>query len=160
MDWIGFLISIAALIYLYIQNSRAFSGEPRQRKEEVKPEMPSDNPLNEYLKAVEEREARIKAKPAPMQKLRPKPKPAHQHEKIEDRHLISSLKERKLISPEHERRLVSPLSTRQIRSSIMPIYEHDIVVQPSRAQVALDQLHNKQNILIYHEIFGKPKSLQ
>ena len=53
MDWIGFLISAAALIYLYFRNMGALTSDVRQKEEEVRPEEPSDNPLNEFLKAIE-----------------------------------------------------------------------------------------------------------
>lgn len=64
-----------------------------------------------------------------------------------------------------QRQLKSTLESRQIQSSIRKHEEESYhfdktVIAPSRARVALDRLTSPREMVIYHEIIDKPKSLR
>jgi len=160
MDWIVFLISAAVLIFLHFKNKPSEVEEVKhEEKNEVRPEEPRENPLHEFLQAFEEREKKREQHQAVS--LPPKPKPIQRkQERIEGRHLVSPLRDKKLISETEKRHLSSPLKTRTLKSNLNIGHDGEVIKGSPRAHLVMNRLKHKQDFLIYHEIFGKPKSLE
>jgi hypothetical protein len=181
VELIGFVVSIVSLIFIYYKNQR------EMRKREEHPEKFQDEPLEEdLLKALmnamqreqvkrekEQRERlqgteRTLPKPKPKPKAQPLPPPAPQTMRQSPR--PSPLKEYHLTSQMETRRLKSALEERQLKSQLsyrheeLPAYvhaaDHQVDVQPSRAQQAIRRLAHLPDLVIYQEILSPPKSLR
>ncbi len=158
MDWVGFVISALALLFLFFRNAMK-KNEP-VIKGEVKEEEPEEIPLHEFLKEVERRERVQEEKVAPPKPLVPQML-KRKRDSLELRHLVSPLKNEHIKSKTENRHLVSPLGTRKVKTEIEPGSGsvEGRVAEKSLAKVILDELKHPKNMLIYYEIFGKPKGL-
>jgi outer membrane biosynthesis protein TonB len=173
VEFIGFIISLLALLYLFIkQNSRTErqAHPPGYPPEE---EGKEEDPFKQYLRAIEkEAEAREATQhlPPPLPSLppkvakKPKKPPPHSLEErrlqsqIEQRHMKSSLEERHLKSRfNHHEEL--PGRTLALPANHLHA-EEERMVGPSRVQLALRRLSSRRDLIIYQEIVAKPKSMR
>lgn len=153
IDFIGFLISFFALIFLFFR-TRYEKSLPLEEEEES--ELPEDHPLKEYLEHLKEK---VAEQETPifrhnMEELKPA-KPA--------KTIHSSLEKRKLKSPLAEYKLKSSLAERKIETRLTARFlqeEEHRQAQIPRIVKIMKKLHSDpRNILVYYEIMGKPKGL-
>jgi hypothetical protein len=188
VEFIGFVVSVVSLIFIYYKNQR------EMREREAHPEKFQDEPLEEdplkalmsamqkeQLKREKEQRERMQGveralpKPKPKPKAQPLPPPAPQTMRQSQRR--SPLEEYRLASEVETRRLKSALEERQLKSKLSYRHEHlpahvpaqalhlhmgdpQVDVQPSRAQQAIRRLAHLPDLVIYQEILSPPKSLR
>jgi type IV secretory pathway VirB10-like protein len=155
VEIIGFVISLLALLYLFMKQNPAPSRRtpaPRDQEEEAVED--EDDPFREFLKEKEatEREAKTEEplpppSPPKIAKKPKKPSPP-------------SLEEYRLASQIEERRLKSALADRQLKSRFHHSEERNRNLRPSQAHLAVQHLTSRRDLIIYQEIMNKPKSLR
>lgn len=165
VEVIGFIISLLALLYLFIKENI-----PAQRRAHP-PSYPQeeelrDDPFNEFLKNIEkEAAAREAAKHLPP----PPPKVAKQSKKpsktpLEEHKLSNQMEQRRLKSSFEDRHVKSKFNHREElpgRSLALSHHrEEERSERPSKAQLALRRLGKPRDMIIYQEILDKPKSLR
>jgi hypothetical protein len=171
MDWVGFVISVIVLIFLFFKNTIKkydASQQAIEEEDEYEEEEFEENPLSEYLKEIERKRkiAEQKKSVTPL-KVSAQPLPAYQkssqqkkQEDLRERQLVSPLQNKRIESKTEQRHLISPLKSRHLKSSITPLETDELEESRSRAKMILEGLHHPKDMLIYHEIFGKPKGLE
>lgn len=137
VDFIGFIISFFAIIFLFFRNryERRHPGENLDELEQAEKELRPNQPLKDFLKALEvEKEKRwFSAEPPPKKPQRVQAV-RKQRQSLETRKIISPLAKRHHKDDEEERRMIeSPIAT---------IYK---------------QLKKPVNMVVYSEILNKPK---
>lgn len=146
MEYIGFLISLLALIYLFFKQTRKESGEEENLNDE------SEETLFEY----------IPEKPPYIKKVLPPP-PSPKKRKIVQHEPIP-LENYKIESSIEKRRLKSNLESRQLQSKLRPeeflAFHEERHSAPSKLSRLLDQLPDKKNLIVYQEMMGKPRALR
>lgn len=166
VETIGFIISLLALLYLFVQNKS--SSQPRGRPASSQKEEAEEDPFREFLKAMEnEAEAREAA-----QRMPPPPPPVRKKERhkkappLADRKLVSSIEERHLKSSLEERHIASRFNHREdvagrtLASSLHHRNEGEGKLRASRAQSIIQRLSHRRDMIIYQEIIKKPKALR
>jgi hypothetical protein len=145
MEYIGFIISLLALIYLFFKQTQTVS------REEVDEEGEED-----LLSYFQERPMKAKKTPLPPPPSRKKYKPV--------RNETITLEKYHIESPIEKRRLKSELQTRQLQSKLRPeeflAFHEEHSTAPSKLSRLLEQLPDKKNLIIYQEIVGKPRALR
>lgn len=147
MEYIGLLISILALIFLFIKQQSA----PRQ-SEETTPYNPEeeDETLLEFIQKRENAVKKMKPPSPPQIKSRVKP----------------SLEKHRIESEIEKRRIKSELEARQLKPSVRAaedlshLHLDGLKKFPSKAEIALKHLGEKKDLIIYQEIIGKPRALR
>lgn len=168
MEYIGFLISLLALIYLFFKQHSLARHRQQRPDGESHHVVLEDDTLAGLLKAMEheaEQKSAAKAEPPPPP---PSPKQPRPHRKG----AASPLEQYRLESAVETRRLKSALESRQLKPTVRErieepklITEHlhhadAIPVEPSRAEVAIRRLAHRRDLAIYQEIIDKPKSMR
>jgi hypothetical protein len=166
VEFIGFIISFLALVYLFIkQNS------PPARQEHP-PDYPTEglkeaNPFEEFRKKLDrEAEAREAT-----QRLPPPPtssKVAKQHKRpprlaLKEHQMTSQIEERRLRNALEDRHIQSRMNHREGALAVSTSHhraEEDRKMGPSRAQLALQRLTHRRDLIVYQEIIDKPKSMR
>jgi hypothetical protein len=170
VEIIGFIISLLALLYILIKQTVPTQrpGQPPVYPEEEEIE---EDPFREFMKAVEREAAARKVAqrvppPPPPPKITKRPKKAPLPPSLEEYRLASQLEDRRLRSSLEERHLKSRLNHREERPGgppalpVSPLAEEEKKRHPSRAQMAIQRLAHRQDMIIYQEVIGKPKSLR
>lgn len=169
MEYIGFLISLLALIYLFFKQ-KSLARHRQQRPEgESHHVVLEDDTLAGLLKAIEheaEQKSAARAAPTPPP---PSPKQPRPHRKG----AASPLEQYRLESAVETRRLKSTLENRQLKPTVRErieeppkpmteyVYHSDAIpVEPSRAEVAIRRMAHRRDLVIYQEIIDKPKSMR
>jgi hypothetical protein len=169
VEIIGFIISLLALLYLFIkQNVPSLQkGHPPPPAYQDEEEM--SDPFKEFLRAMEKesaaREAVQHMPPPPPPKKKGRSKQTHTRPSenyrltspLEERHLKSALEDRHVKSRfnHHE-----DLPGRTLSLSLRHPDEREEKPRASRLQSIVNRLARRQDIIIYQEIIGKPKSLR
>lgn len=173
MEYVGFIISLLALFYLFFK---------QQSDDGSKQEHPDEN-TNEELTDEEDREAYMRRKKAlkeepikqdvPSQHLPPPPQVVNWSQKlrslstsekwqsrnsIEENRLRSSLEDRYLKSK--QRMNTSDVCSISFSRSLRQNDELDRVIKPPRAEMAIRRLSSRRDLIIYQEIIDKPKSMR
>jgi hypothetical protein len=147
VEVIGFIISLLALIYIFVKQSMPPKRRAEPSIEQEEEEM--EDPLKDFLRSIERESAAREVVP----QRKPPPPPKKKKEQKRTQHL--SLEERRLASQLESRRLKSSLEERHLYKK-----EEEKPPESSRAQLAIQRLANRQDMLIYQEIMDKPKSLR
>lgn len=166
MEYIGFFISLLAVIYLYFKQHSAASHPQEHPSGRMEREDLEEDPLAEFIHTMKH-EAKKKSA------VRPAPPPVSKQVKPIRKGAASPLEQYRLESAVEKRQLKSPLQNRQLKPSVrehieeaplrrpIPLYPSDkIEVKPSRAEVALKRLAHPRDLIIYQEIIDKPKSMR
>jgi len=169
VEFIGFIISLLALLYLFIMQNRSASrgvhSERRQNEELIE-----DDPFKEFLKVVEKetlvREVAQHLPPPPPKIIKQQPK-KKTPSALEDSRLAGQIEKRKLKSPLEDRQLRSRFNHHEeLPGRNLPLsanihrVDEDNIVGPSRVYVALQRLANRRDMIIFQEIIDKPKSIR
>jgi hypothetical protein len=167
MEYIGFLISLFALIYLFFKQQSLARHRQQHPETGHHHETLEDDSLTELIKGMNRQaEHKSTAKPAPPAPPKPtKPQRKGAASPLEQYRLESSVEKRQLKSSLESRQLkptvrkhVEETSPRIISESL---YHADhIPIEPSRAEVALRRLAHRRDLVIYQEIIDKPKSMR
>lgn len=130
-DYIGFFITILALLFLFFHNrfERKNRYENREELEKAEQELPLPTPLRDFLKALEGDQEHPKKK---------EPQPQHLRHANQIR---PKKRAQKIAEPEHK------------------IDSQPIKRPSSRGLNLLNNLHHPRDMVIYYEIFHKPKGL-
>jgi hypothetical protein len=169
VEYIGFVISLLALIYLFFRQQFYVRDRQEQVDEFRNEELMEDDPLHEIMKAVEKEKAARKA----TQHLPPSPPKVMKQSKKSG---LSSLEDDRFASQIEKRQLKSSLENRHLKPVTVQRLEemppalivkplHHVIsewqeIEPSRAEVALKRLSSRRDLIIYQEIIDKPKSLR
>ena len=167
MEIIGFVISLLALLYLFFKQ-KSFEHHRQEHLKENE-EFSEDDPLKEFMKAIDKETAAREAAqhlPPPLPHIVKQPaKPPLSS--FEDYHLTSQIEKRKLKSTLENRHLKPKigqrLEERVLPQVTQPLHYHvrDIeVAGPSKARIALGRLSSRKDLIIYQEIIDKPKSMR
>lgn len=160
VEFIGFLISLFAIIFLFFRNV-FLERHPEKVKKRPVPIPGSENDtLDEWIRKMESEIAKEYApnppKPQP-EKVKVPPKKLEQKKK--------NLKEYRLESDIEKRKIESSIENRKLRSEIEQrkpriLYAEDHVKKsPPRILGYIGRLNSLKDLVIYHEIFNKPKGL-
>lgn len=167
MEYIGFLISLLALIYLFFKQKSIARYRQEHPESFSDQEDVEDDSMTEFIKAIgieDQRKAIVKlAPPAPPKQAKAMRKGAASP--LEHYRLESSVEKRQLKSPLEKRQLKPsvkrPMEETSPQILLTPLHLSDaIVVEPSRAEVAIRRLAHRKDLLIYLEIIDKPKSMR
>lgn len=169
VEIIGFIISLLALLYLFIKQN-----VPSQQKRYppgYQDEEEMNDPFKEFLKTMEkEAEARETAQYMP-----PPPPPLPKKKELLKKAPSRSLEEYRPISSREERHLKSSLEGRHVKSkfnhyedlpghtlslSLSHRDEREEKPRASRLQSAVRRLVHRKDMIIYQEVIGKPRSLR
>lgn len=166
MEYIGFFISLLAVIYLYFKQKSFTHHQRESASHKMEPEDGQEDPLAEFIHTM-----KLEAKKK--QAAHPAPPPAPKQAKPVRRGAASPLEQYRLESAVEKRQLKSALENRQLKPSVRehieeahqrrspPLYPSDsIEMKPSRAEVALKRLAHPRDLIIYQEIIGQPKSMR
>lgn len=158
MEFIGFIISFLALLYLYFKQQSFVQHQQEKAELNQENKAEEEDPLKEFMKAMKTRELQeVRHMPPP----KPHPKQPKQHRKsvsspLEEYRISSSLEKRQLKSALEERKL-----TPKVGGRFLPHHEgEDQRRGPSRGKLAINRLANRRDLLIYQEIIDKPKSMR
>ena len=166
VEIIGFIISLLALLYLFIQQNAPSKQKRYSSVEQEEEEM--GDPLRELLRVMEKE---VEAKqvhhlppppPAPKKRDHPKKSPSS----LEKQRLASSIENRHLKSALEERQIQSRLSRhedypgRTLAHSFSHMGERNEKLKVSRLEAAVRRLSHRRDLIIYQEIMEKPKSLR
>lgn len=171
VEMIGFIISLLALFYLFMKQNVPNKQKRHSRKHSHpvdQEEEPVNDSFQEFLKtmqkeAVAREEFQQMPPPASKKKEHPKKNPPRLPE---NNRLVSSLEERSLKNPLENRHAKSRFSHhedlpgRTLSLSLNHYDEKDEKRKSSRLQSTLRHLVQRQDMIIYQEIIGKPKSLR
>lgn len=178
-DFIGFIISLLALAYLFIRN-RSQARQRREHPEMYKGEDEQEDALREFLKSMD---MPVDEKPKPVvrrpEAIQPKVKKVNAHSKpwksdIEERRMHSEVEQRRLKSAIDDRRLKTVTEERRLESALENRYadpygetdvgknapSYEVIQGPSqrsRVQRILEELPTKKQIVILNEILNRPK---
>jgi hypothetical protein len=161
LEIVGFII--AFIVFLFLK-STSHVGQKRGVQVELPPEYHEDreDPLVKLLAALDQK--------SPKEKKRegegPRPLPAHKTE--QQRSLEHGYKQRRTspsIESSTQQHRPSPRPVKHQLSPVLADYEERYnrtanQTHPSRARELIRTLPHKQNLVIYQEIMGKPKSLR
>ena len=162
MEFIGFIISFLALLYLYFKQQSSVQHQQEQAGQMQEAEIEEEDPLKEFMKEMRKRDREqqeVRRPPPP-----PKPQlkqPKHQHRKnvaspLEEYRISSSIEKRQLKSTLEERKLIPKVGGR-----FLPHHEgEDEKRGPSKGKLDINRLANRRDLLIYQEIMDKPKSMR
>lgn len=169
-EYIGFFISILALVYLYIkQSSPPREGEGTASFNGSEEGEEADDPFSAIMKEMERRAAVgkvVEKRPKEEVVLLPLPpakskvvKKRSSSRSLEERPLTSSLKERELRNSLEKRRgkPKGASSSKNEKIVLLPPPNHG---KKSRAADVVSRLAKRSDMIIYQEIIGKPKSLR
>ena len=173
MEFIGFIISVFALIYLFFKQQSIVKYR-QNHQEKINDEFDEDESLDEIL-SIFGKETRgkkeVKTPPPPVPPYRPS---SHQVNKQPKKVAASSLENYRLSSQIEKRKIKSPLEGRQIKPSYAQSYEEvasevkvpylslgeERIAGPSRVEIAVRRLANRRDLIIFQEIIDKPKSMR
>lgn len=189
VEFIGFIISLLALLFIFIkQNSqnmkRERHGGPVLINAEEKEEDEND-PYRDFMRTLK-KESAMEEKLKQARKIEPPRAPiqAKKDERrfplkspLQDNRLESKLEDYRIESKIEDRRLKSTLEERKLKSKFrtheeLPKHVHGTVgyhihpidepgaKKPSRVKLIVKNLHRPINMIVYHEIIGKPKALR
>ncbi len=146
VDFIGFIISFFAIIFLFFRNryERKHPEENLDELEQAEQELTPNQPLKDFLKALEVEKEKREFSPASSSK-RPQREQAVRKQR-------NSLGVRKIISPLESRKLISPLAKRHHKDD----EEERRVIDPPIVTI-YKQLNKPVNMVVYSEILNKPK---
>jgi hypothetical protein len=166
VEIIGFIISLLALLYLFVQNKNPVQQKSRssgyQREDGI------DHSFKGFLKSIEKKAATREAvqhmPPTPPSSMKKKERSqktpprlleeSRQASSIEDHHLKSSLEDRHMDSRfNHE-----DLTRSTFALSLRYRDEGNGKKSVSRAQSAIRRLVHRRDMIIYQEILKKPKA--
>ena len=169
MEYIGFLISLLALIYLFFKQQSLARHRQQRPDGESHPVVLEDDTLAGLLKAMEheaEQKSAVRAAPAA-------PPPAPKQPRAHRKGAASPLEQYRLESAVETRRLKSTLENRQLKPTVRerieepprPMTEYvqhtdAVSFEPSRAEIAIRRLAHRRDLAIYQEIIDKPKSMR
>lgn len=166
VEIIGFIISLLALLYIFIRQTLP-SQRPTPQPRAQHQELIEDDPFKDFMKAVEKEVAKREVSqhvppPPKIKKQKPKKPPDIPLEKYQ---LKSQLKERHLKSTLEERHIKSKLGHHdEVLKPSLPGRHHHAEekenLKPSRAKLAIQRLNKRQDLIIYQEIISKPKALR
>jgi hypothetical protein len=164
VEFIGFLISILALVYLFLKQ-RSLSRYRREhpevfKHEELAKEEEEGDSFKEIIQSMKN-ETVTKPRPPPHPKVVPQPKKEA---------LASTLKDYQLASQIEKRELKSSLENRYLKTKLVQRFDEtpSEIAHPShleegtkpRVEVALARLSRRRDLIIYQEIIDKPKSMR
>jgi hypothetical protein len=168
VEFIGFIISLLALVYLFFKQQSYEHHRQAQSQDFKNEEVDEDDDLKEFMKAIDrETAARVATQhlpPRPPQIVKQIKKPSS-----------TSFEEYRLASQIEKRQLKSSLENRHLKSKIAQKLEERTLPQiaqphshvrdweetaPSKARIVLGRLSNRQDLIIYQEIIDKPKSMR
>lgn len=160
MEYIGFIVSILALLYLfYKQMSSARRQHEHSHSIQLENEEwdEEDDPLREFKVAMERKRAAEEKvlKPVPPS-LPPKIYKQPKKTTLEEYRLTSSLEKRKLKSALEARQQKILDNRNEENAAIVSQMEE----RPSRAKIAIQRLSNRRDLIIYQEIMNKPLGLR
>lgn len=172
VEFIGFLISFLALIFLFFKNKREINANRELHEEE---EMGEDDPLKEFLKTLDHQEEAYPSAP-PEKRYIPPPKepkrrniPEGSFSSLDTHRLETNVEKRKLTTNIEARKLKTNIENRSIGLGIrnrsvlldksMKAEEFRALPKESRSAGQLGNLDSLRQMVIYHEIWDKPKGL-
>jgi len=168
MEYIGFLISLLALIYLYFRQQSLARHRQEHLDAQIYQESDEEDALSEFIKTIQHKTDKKAT-------VQPPPPPASKPVKTIRKDVASTLQAYHLESPLEKRQLKSSLESRQLKSGVRKQAEEraarDIAeaaihaaespqAGPSRAKTALRRLAHRRDLAIYQEIIDKPKSMR
>ncbi len=164
VEFIGFAISLIALVVLYFRNRQEVRyrlEHPEEFKdEEVLEEEEEGYPLKDFIKKLEKELTEKEKLKHPSPPLPPLPQ-SKEHSKRtiqEDYHLKSAIEQRRIKSILEDRRLKTKLHKPD--QEISQISPDEKLLQPSKGLAAIQRLAHRRDLIIYQEIMNKPKSLR
>jgi hypothetical protein len=178
VEFIGLIISIFALFYLFIKQKAPpyqKEGPPKYRSEreirnekEMRDQRDMDDPFKEFLKSIGSEtleEEQLRSAPPPKKKSHPKK--VHSHTSQEPQ-FNPAIKEKQSKSPwdtfdNVQIKSKSIHQSRPVRAIALPISHPEDKKKealPSRLQSAVGRLSHRRDMIIYQEIMDKPKSLR
>jgi hypothetical protein len=172
VEVIGFIISLLALLFLFMRQSVPPPHLPHPTIRSEEEELMEEDPFKELMRAVQKeaaaREAALHPPPVPPAPTkRAKPSPKGVKSSLEDYRLASQIEQRQLKSTLESRHLVSrfhhheELPARNLALSTSHLrMEEDKIMGPSRVQLAIQRLADRRDMIIYQEIIDKPKSMR
>lgn len=172
VEIIGFIISFLALIYLFFKQQSIARYRQEHPDAFNNEELIEEDPLEEFMSTMEKkRAARKKAQhlppPPPSSKKSVQQTKKNSSSSLEDYRLASQIEKRKIKSSLENRQLTSHLHRHleeRASHSIVPSLHHPITdhieTEPSRAQIAIQRLTSRRDLIIYQEIIDKPKSMR
>jgi hypothetical protein len=167
VEFIGFIISLLALVYLFFKQQSYEHHRQAQSQDFKNEEVDEDDDLKELMKTIDRETAARDTQhlpPRPPQIVKQIKKPSS-----------TSFEEYRLASQIEKRQLKSSLENRHLKSKIAQKLEERTLPQiaqphshvrdweekaPSRARIALGRLSNRRDLIIYQEIIDKPKSMR
>lgn len=174
VEFIGFAISVLALLFLYFKNRADTIASQEHRGRAKEEDFLEGTHLKDFLKSIE-KDIAEKEKPKPLPSSPPLPalpQIERKHKKaslsaLEGRQLTSQLERRKIKSPIENRTIAASISRRYEEASpsgVVPLLHHayaeEIHHAPARGKAAIQRLAHLQDLVIYQEIINKPKSLR
>lgn len=180
VEYIGLLISLVSILYLFFlkrKKDEIFQSQPAGSEEAEE----SDEPLQEFLKAMErEKERRQAVKQTPPMPIKHVQsvdinavKRRQADRRLEEKRLKNSMEERRTKSQIENRQVKSPVESRSLALRAPRIGEaeresaldrkHDEAktpVIPSRARTLMNHLPKLVNMVIFQEIIGKPRGFK
>jgi hypothetical protein len=162
VEFIGFFISLLALIYLYYRQYAIATRRRQQRQEAGMTEEESEDPLRVLMEEMvhkDELEKQRQMLPPPLKKAKrvhKKAKPS-----LAEYHLESDLEKRKIKSALQKRHL-QPSVAKNLEDRVLNTISlsSKLTVRPSKAMGALKRLSHRRDLLIYQEIIDQPRSLR
>jgi hypothetical protein len=145
VEFIGFLISFIAVIFLFFKNRYEQKAVEYTESEEEKEENLS---LQRILTSLQEERETLEIKPQ---------KPPSAPPKVEKK--PARLKNYQMTSQIEQRKIKSRLENRQLKPTVKKPEEAELVVirPPSRGRLLVNQLPRLANLVVYEAILGKPK---
>lgn len=161
VEFIGFAISLLSLVFLFFRNRRQplTQGEQEERSQE---EFLDDDPIQAFLKAMEEERLKREAPPSPPPVVY---RPAHTEVKKNrksspkgEETMKSNPEKRKLSSSLENQQVISPLAKRH--EAHYDAHGVEILQKPARVRLMVDRLADLKDLVVFREILDKPKSLR
>jgi hypothetical protein len=164
-DYIGFIISLFAIIFLFFRKKReaAQQQKPEQNQNQQKPRDQEDA-LKDFLRTMnihveEEPKPRFKPRPKPNLKPAPAPQKTSQAQVNADQKRFKAVTEERRMASDLENSYADPYGTMH-KGPHADAYEVIQKSQETRLQQSLERLNSKQELVFLQDIIGPPKGLR
>lgn len=158
VELIGFAVSLLSLLFLFFRNRRQLSGQG-EVEEDSQEGFLSRDPVQAFLKAMEEEHLKREIPPLPP------PTPRIEEKKLKKRSKDEALTKNQrdkhpLPSSLDKRQLISPLAKPHEVHDVHDVHGVEILSRPPRVGLLIERLSDLKDLVVFKEIVDKPKSLR
>lgn len=173
VEFIGFIISLLALLYLFMTQNFMKNAQHRQAGTPDEDLLDQEDPMQELMKAIEKETRRRENPPASIPPASPYSRQKKESKKLPSQKHVERKQNKKFEQEIAQRRLKSPLEDKSVKSksplqeelsrhqaSYVHYYDHvNKKLDFSQAKRVIHRLKDKRDLMIYQQILGKPRAL-